>query len=663
MPDVFPDLLCIGQEDWDEVERRNQLLVLALVRRNPRTRVLFTELPLRPRTLVRLRRLRPREVVPNVFCMRPVRPLPDRIARCARINDRLEAWQLRRALRALGIERPLLWTQDPRAESLVDRLDHDGVLYDLTDDWAAFEQDPERRARVESRIAALGSRARLVLACSRPLERQARAWGVPVAYVPNAVEPAGLPDPEPSDIGHLPRPRLGYAGTLHDSRLDVELLVDAARLRPDASFVLLGPDLLRPESRRKLAALPNVHFLGVRPRPRVRAYLEALDVCLVPHRVDDFTRSLDPLKLYEYLAAGRPVVSTPTGNAQELSEFVSLAGSAAELVAAAETAMAEDSRALVERRRLAVSGATWDARAEQVEHALGLARPLGAAAPDVSVVVVSYETRSLLERSLAAVEQQAAVTVETIVVDNGSRDGSRELVAERFPRARLIELDENAGYARANNIGIDAARGRAVLLLNSDCFLAPGALAELVAALARHPDAAAVGARLLNADGTLQRSAWPFPRPGRLLLEAFLLHRPLGKLGLVDDLRTWPHDEERAVDFLIGACLLVRREALAEVGGFDEGFWLYGEEADLCRRLARRGWRIVLAPEARAVHVGGASSRNSTTRLRHFYRGQKNFLRKHGGPGAWPVARVALLVGSTLRARWRVARLALDPRL
>jgi teichuronic acid biosynthesis glycosyltransferase TuaH len=140
----LPDLLCIGQEDWDEVERRNQLLVLALARRNPGTRVLFTELPLRPRTLARLRRIRAREVAPNVFALRTVRPFPDRLAPA--LNDRLEARQVRRALRRLGIERPLLWTQDPRAASLVDRLDVDGVLYDLTDDWAAFERDPERRA-------------------------------------------------------------------------------------------------------------------------------------------------------------------------------------------------------------------------------------------------------------------------------------------------------------------------------------------------------------------------------------------------------------------------------------------------------------------------------------------------------------------------------------
>jgi len=275
-------------------------------------------------------------------------------------------------------------------------------------------------------------------------------------------------------------------------------------------------------------------------------------------------------------------------------------------------------------------------------------------------VIVSYNTRDLLERCLADLHAQAEVDLHTIVVDNASTDGSAGLVRERFPGVDLIELEENAGFARANNVAFERCRGDYVLLLNSDAFLAPGALGTLVAAARRHPRAGAVGPRLLNPDGTLQRSAWPFPRAGRLLLEAFLLHRPLRALGLLEDLRTWGHDEERPVDFLIGACLLLRADALTEVGGFDERFWLYGEEADLQRRLAARGWEVVLTPAATATHVGGASSTVSATRLRHFYRGQKRFLTKHGGPLAWPLARLALLTGSLLRGRWSAARVALE---
>lgn len=633
----LPDFLVIGQEDWDEVERRNQLLVRALAARNPRSRFLFVELP---RNVPR----RPRAVAPGIFAIAPARPLPDRVRALARVNDRLEAWQLRRELRRAALEQPALWTQDPRAADLVGLLSVDPVVYDLTDDWAAFEDDPVKRAATQRRIEALGARADVVLACSRPLAEAARPWARRVEYVPNAVEPPG--PVEPVHLG-LTRPVLGYAGTLHDARLDVGLLARAAELRPEWSFVLLGPDLLRPESRRRLAQLPNVHSLPAVPHADVRRHVAAFDVCLIPHRDTEFTRSLDPLKRYEYLAVGRPVVE----GVQE----------AEELVSAVERALAEDSPARAEERRAAVSGQTWDARAEHVERALGLERTRRSG-PDVSVVVVSHNTRELLTRCLDAVAAQDGV-FETLVVDNASTDGSAALVRERFPGVELVVLEDNVGFARANNLGFERCRGEYVLLLNPDCFLEPDALRRLVASARRRPEAGALGPRLHNPDGSLQRSAWPFPRPARLLAEAVLLHRPLRRLGLIEDLGTWAHDEERAVDFLVGACLLLRRDALAEVCGFDERFWLYGEEADLCLRLARRGWKVVLVPDARALHVGGASSGGSPARLRHFYRGQKTFLRKHGGPLAWPLARAALLAGSLLRGRWRMARLALDPRL
>jgi GT2 family glycosyltransferase/glycosyltransferase involved in cell wall biosynthesis len=651
----LPDWLVLGQEDWDEVERRNQLLLLALANRHPRSRFLFAELPTRARGLLGARPLRVRQVAENVWCMRPLRPFPDRLSAFGSVNDRIEARLLRRALRKVGIERPAFWSQDPRAGSVLAYLEVGRIVFDLTDDWAAFEADPARRRAVEERVAGLVARADLVLACSRPLERDARRHGARVEYLPNAVEAPGPTQAVPLE---LERPVLGYAGTLHDARLDVELVRAAAELRPGWSFAFLGPDLLDPASRQRLFELPNVHHLGVRPHREVRAYLEAFDVCLVPHRVTAFTRSLDPLKVYEYLAAGKPVVTTPTGNAPDLAEHLLVAATADELVVKAEHALAEDGAA---GRRAAVAGETWECRAQQLEAALGVERP--PVATDVSVVVVSHNTRELLARTLEALADQRGVDAELIVVDNASSDGSVKMVRNRFPDATVLALDENVGFARANNLAFQHCRGEFVLLLNSDCFLDLGALAALVAAARRLPSAAAVGPRLSNPDGTLQRSAWPFPRASRLLLESLALHRPLARLGLMEDLRLWAHDEERPVDFLIGACLLLRREALTEVDGFDEDFWLYGEEADLCRRLARRGWQVVLAPAARAVHVGGASSGVSRERLRHFYRGQKRFLQKHGRRGAWPLARMALLVGSALRGRWRVVRLALDPRL
>jgi N-acetylglucosaminyl-diphospho-decaprenol L-rhamnosyltransferase len=656
----LPDWLVLAQEEWDEVERRNQLLMRALAERHPRSRILFAEIPLRPRELGRWRLPRLRQVAPNIWTVRAIRPLPDRFGR---VSDRIEAAQVRRAMRRLAIEQPLVWTQDPRVATLVDLLPLGDVVYDLTDDWAAFESDPERRALVQSRIESLGRRAAAVFACSRPLEQGARRWAQDVTYLPNGVDPPDRASTAPAaQVAALPGPRLGYVGTLHSSRLDVALLAEAAELRPAWSFVLIGPDLLDRRDRSQLMGLPNVHYLGALPHAEVRRHLAALDVGLVAHRVDDFTRSLDPLKVYEYLATGLPVVSTPLGNTPELHEHVTEAASAVEFVERAEALVAEDNDARSQARRDAVNASTWAARARVVEQTLGILPEGEEGGPDVSAAVVSFNTRALLERCLEGLQRQDGVSLETIVVDNGSTDGSVEMVRDRFPSVQIIELGENAGFARANNVAFERCRGEFVLLLNSDAFIPQDGLAELVAAAWRHPDAAAVGPRLLNEDGSLQRSAWPFPAAWRILLEAFGVHRPLRRLGLVEDLGIWGHNEERAVDFLIGACLLLRRTALAEVGGFDEEFWLYGEEADLERRMTARGWRVVFTPAIEVTHVGGASSGVSAVRLRHFYSGQMRFLRKHGGRFSWPVARFALLAGSLLRRRWVPARVALEVR-
>jgi hypothetical protein len=648
----LPDWLIIGQERWDQVERRNQLIVRALAGRNPRSRFLFVERPRRPRELRSWRRPMVRQVTSNVWVVQVVRPLPDGIGR--RLSDRAECAQIRRAATSLGLDEPFLWTQDPRAASLVDHLPTSGVVYDLTDDWAAFEANPRRREVVRNWTETLGRRADLLIACSRSLADDARSWGAEPLLLPNAVDPPQPARPVPDALAEISQPRLGYAGTLHSARLDVGLVADAARARPDWSFVFVGPDLLARTDRERLFGGANVHHLGVCAHSDVRSYLEGFDIGLLPNLVTEFTRSLDPLKTYEYLAAGLPVIATPAGIPDELAPHVNLATTPEAFVRRAEDALRDDDGTRAKARRDAVADQTWDARAAEVERALGL-MPSPPRTSEVSAVIVSFNTRDLLERCLTDLGAQDGVAVQTIVVDNGSTDGSPAMVRERFPGVELVALSENVGFARANNLAFERSRGEYVLLLNSDAFLHPDALRALIAAAIRNPQAGAVGARLLNPDGTLQRSAWPFPDPVRILLEAFGIHRLLRRTRFYEDLGVWAHDEERAVDFVIGACILLRADALAEVGGFDEQFWMYGEEADLERRLTDRGWSVILTPAANASHVGSASTTDSTVRIRHFYAGQRRFLRKHRGTGAWWVARFALLVGSVLRGRWRTA--------
>jgi N-acetylglucosaminyl-diphospho-decaprenol L-rhamnosyltransferase len=227
--------------------------------------------------------------------------------------------------------------------------------------------------------------------------------------------------------------------------------------------------------------------------------------------------------------------------------------------------------------------------------------------PRVSAVVASFNSRAHLERCLTSVSGAVA---ELVVVDSASTDGSAALVRRRFPAVAVVELDENGGFGTAMNVGIDATSGDYVLLLNPDTWAAPGAVDALVAFAEADARVAVVGPRLRNPDGSLQRSVRGFPTPWRLATEYFFLRRlaPSSRLlnafyGAGFDHRT-PADAE----FLVGAVLLVRREALADIGGFDTDFFMFNEEVDLSYRLARAGWRTRFCPDAEFVHVGGAST-------------------------------------------------------
>jgi GT2 family glycosyltransferase len=252
----------------------------------------------------------------------------------------------------------------------------------------------------------------------------------------------------------------------------------------------------------------------------------------------------------------------------------------------------------------------------------------------LSVIVVSWNTRTLLERCLESVRREAAAkangTVETIVVDNASIDGTPALIRERFPWVKLIANGTNAGFARANNQALALSTGEFVLLLNSDAVLLDGALAALDGFLAQHAAAGAVGPLLLNPDGTLQASAGPMLTPGRELWRLAFLDRLL-KWGSYDQAR-WSTAAPRRVEVLKGACMLLRKEALDQVGYLDEGFFFYTEEVDLAFRLDRAGWELWWYPLARVLHEGGASTRQVAEPMYiELYRSKLQFFRKFGG--------------------------------
>jgi len=227
----------------------------------------------------------------------------------------------------------------------------------------------------------------------------------------------------------------------------------------------------------------------------------------------------------------------------------------------------------------------------------------------MGVAVVNYNTRDHLHACLASVT--AAGAREVVVVDNGSTDGSAEMVRRDFAGVLLHVDHSNPGYGAGANRAIALCASPYVLLLNSDTLLRPGALAALARYLDEHPRAGVVGPRLVNLDGSLQPSCRAFPSPLVPLHRQESLGRVARHLPLLGDryLAAWPHTHARVVPWVVGAALALRREAMDAVGGFDESFFMYSEEIDLSYRMRRHGWETHFAPVTDVVHAGGASTK------------------------------------------------------
>ncbi len=270
----------------------------------------------------------------------------------------------------------------------------------------------------------------------------------------------------------------------------------------------------------------------------------------------------------------------------------------------------------------------------------------------MAVAIVSFNTREHLDTCLASVGPEAPM--QTIVVDNGSSDGSIELVRSRYPRVVLDVAPANRGYGAAANRAIARCGAPYVFLLNSDTVLAPGTLAALAAYLDAHPRAAIVGPRLRNPDGSLQVSCYPFLGTFQSFLEKTALAPVLARVPVLRDrylLVHSTHDRPRVVPWVLGAALAIRRSAFEAVAGFDESFFLYAEEVDLTYRLKAAGWEVHFAPVADVVHAGGASTRR--------YRGEMvaqrtesaiRFYRRHYSPTRR--ARLIAVIRAAMAARW-----------
>ena len=265
---------------------------------------------------------------------------------------------------------------------------------------------------------------------------------------------------------------------------------------------------------------------------------------------------------------------------------------------------------------------------------------------DVTVIIVSYNTKDLTLACLASVfEETRAAELEVIVVDNASRDGSADAIARTHPSAELVALEENRGFAAANNLASERARGRYLLLLNPDTVVLDGAIDEVVRFADAHPEYGIVGGRTFFEDGALNpTSCWGRPTPWSVACRSLALSVAFPRNRFVDPetYGDWARDTVREVDIVTGCFLLIRRELWNELSGFDTSFFMYGEDADLCLRARARGHRCVLDPEARLVHHGGRSEPVAADKTIRLMRAEAQLYRRHWS-GPWTALVPSLL--------------------
>jgi teichuronic acid biosynthesis glycosyltransferase TuaH len=370
-------LVVCSLEPWGDVRRRIRILVDELVELDPTLNVLFVapalDIPhqLRSGELAGITGPRLRQTHPRIHVLRPRKWLP-RVA--GPFADRSLERQILDAVAELGLPQPLLWINDASYAPLAVRTGWPS-LYDITDDWLLAPMAPRQRNRLMANENLLMEYSREVVVCSPELARS-RGTSRSVELIPNGVDVDLFRTvaPRPPDLP--PSPVALYVGTLHTWRVDIPLVIELARARPDLQVVLVGPNSLPKDVSARLEGVAGIHVLGARPYDRIPAYLQHADVVIIPHLVNPFTESLDPIKAYECLAAGRPTVATPVAGFRELGPPIVVAdrGRFVEATSAAlATASPPGTPAVSESATIP----TWHDRAEAMATVMARVREQG----------------------------------------------------------------------------------------------------------------------------------------------------------------------------------------------------------------------------------------------------------------------------------------------
>ena len=507
-------------------------------------------------------------------------------------HGRLELFSALNELRRdLGIGSALACVQLPYWESLASLTREKfawPVLYDCMDYHAGFSADHRNLSAVETEKTLLANADQVVVSSSALLEHVA-PYASNVALIRNGCDYDHFAKTSSQEITNQRRPVIGYYGAIAEW-FDVELVAELATRRTDWDFVLIGAATKANINR--LQKIPNLKFTGEKPYAQLPEMLSTIDATFIPFKRTPLTEATNPVKAYESLAAGKPVVATPLPEIIALGEIVQTASTADEFELQLAKAIAENSPALIEARQAFARQHTWEKRFEQFQ-------PLVAASfPKASIIIVTYNNLALNRVCLKSLyEQTEWPDFETIVIDNASTDGTPEFLREAetlYPRLKVILNTENYGFAKANNQGLQIANGEYLVLLNNDTVVPRGWLSNLI----RH----------LSADKSIGLLG---PVTNEIGNEAKV---PVGYTSILE-MNDWArqyvreHDNEVfEIPMLAMYCLAMRREVFEKIGLLDEQFGMgMFEDDDYTRRARELDYKVMCANDVFIHHVGRAS--------------------------------------------------------
>ena len=371
------DLIFVSMENWDEIWRRNQFVAAELARRFPSQKILFVGLARDFSHAVRKRRWRELRVskaatkseFPNVYLTNAPKYLPNTIPFCRVVNEWTMRRHIRKTARQLGLKQPILWLNPHSALHMIGKMGELAALYDITDDWTQLTQSAPEQRLVARQDKEMCRRADAVIVCSPRLYELKKQSARRLFLVPNGVEVEHYRGIAHRQLSSTRTPVFGYTGSIHADRVDTDLVLELARAFPDGRVLLIGPNMLPEQTTRKLQAQPNLELRGAVAYAQIPRAMSEFDVCVVPHVETSFTESLNPIKLWEYLAAGKPIVSTDVAGFRDYPALCRIASGQDAFLQACREAVAEaarDNHEEIEARRHEAAAHSWKKRVDEI---------------------------------------------------------------------------------------------------------------------------------------------------------------------------------------------------------------------------------------------------------------------------------------------------------